>query len=279
MPTVVITGANGFVGSYLVTFFIEKGWNVKALVHHMPQLPIAGVDYQKFDLNNVTGEGKFPEGDYLIHCAYAKDSFEQNTTGTSKMLKLSRSLIKKHIFISSISAAENGKSIYVRQKWACEKLFNKPNDLIIRPGLVLGNGGLFGQMKTYLQKKNLIPLIDGGKQPLQIVYIHDLAEAIFSCIHKDLSGTLTIASPEKILYRDFYSMLAVALNRLPTYMRVYYWQLYFLLSITESLGLKLAVSRENLRGLKQLKYIDTTEDLKKIGMTLKTCREALSLIK
>jgi nucleoside-diphosphate-sugar epimerase len=279
MPTVVITGANGFIGSYLVSFFTNKGWKVKALVHNMPQQSLTGVEYHLHNLLSAPDEKVFQDVDYFIHCAYAKGDFELNVTGTKQLLEMSRKCgVKKNIFISSISSIENALSVYGKQKWACEKLLEVSKDLIIRPGLVLGDGGLFGQMREYLKTKQTIPLISGGTQPMQTVFINDLAECIFTCMDKNLRGVFTIASEEKTLYKEFYTLLCSTLNTKPKFVSVPYGLFYFMLSISESIGIKLPVSRENLLGLKQLKYVDTTEDLKKIGITLKNARESLQAL-
>ncbi len=278
MPTVVITGANGFLGSYLVDFFVTKGWKVRALVHNMPKEINKGVEYHLYNLL-AKPEQKILEGaDSVIHCAYAPGDFNANVNGTKNLVEQSRKCgVKKNIFISSISANGNALAVYGKQKWACEKFYDQPNDLILRPGLILGNGGLFGQMKTYLQKKKLIPLIEGGNQPLQTVYIGNLAEVIYTSIEKNTNGTYTIASPEKLSYKDFYIQLCSTLNVSPTFVSVPHGLLYFCLFISETIGIKLPISRENLLGLKQLKYIDTTTDLNRLGTELKTCSESLRL--
>ncbi len=279
MPIVVITGANGFLGSNLVKYFSRKDWKVRALVHNEPKEKLQGVEYFSHNLS-LNPEQKYFEGaDYFIHCAYAKNSVDININGTTSLLEMSRkSGVKKNIFISSISSNEKALSIYLKQKWACEKLFNQPNDLVIRPGLILGNGGLFGQMRDYLKKKSLIPIISGGQQSMQTIWIEDLAQAIDNCIDKNISGLLTIASPEKLTYKQFYTNLCATLNTKPAFVSVPFGLQYFLLSLTETIGIKLAISRENLLGLKQLKYVDTTENLKEIGISLKECQESLKTL-
>ena len=276
MPTAVITGANGFLGPYLVKFFVNKDWKVRALVHNMPKEIIKEVEYHLYSLLAKPDHILLEGADCVIHCAYTAGDFNANVNGTKKLVEQSRkSGVKKNIFISSISANEHALAVYGKQKWACEKFYAQSNDLILRPGLILGNGGLFGQMKTYLQKKKLIPLIEGGMQPLQTVYIGDLAEVIFAAIEKNTDGTYTIASPEKLSYKDFYIQLCSTLNVSPTFVSVPHGLLYFCLTISETIGIKLPISRENLLGLKQLKYIDTTADLNQIGTELKTCSESL----
>ena len=38
MPGVVVTGAGGFIGGYIVRAFLERGWQVCAVVHrHVPE--------------------------------------------------------------------------------------------------------------------------------------------------------------------------------------------------------------------------------------------------
>ena len=276
MPTVVITGANGFLGSYLVAFFSGKGWKVRALVHNMPPQVISGVEYHLYNLLAAPQQEVIDGADCVIHCAYAPNDFDINVKGTTQLLDVSRkSGVRKNIFISSISARESVLSVYGKQKWTCEKLYTQPNDLILRPGLILGNGGLFGQMREYLKKKKLIPLIQGGIQPLQTIYIGDLAEVIGASIEKDTSGLYTIASPEKITYKDFYILLCSTLKTNARFVPVSYSLLYLPLAISETIGITLPVSRENLLGLKSLKYVDTTMDLSRLGIRLKTCEESL----
>src|SRR6185312_6506307 len=221
MQTVVITGANGFVGSYLVRFFTNKGWKVRALVHNMPNEPVHGVEYHLYNLLSGANEKHLYGADCLIHCAYTKGDFELNVTGTKQLFYISHKCgVKKNVFISSISSLEGALSLYGKQKWACEKLLDMSKDLVIRPGLALGNGGLFGQMRAYLKKKRLIPLISGGKQPMQTVHIDDLAQSISICIEKDLAGIFTIASEERTTYKEFYTLLCSSLSTKPKFVSI-----------------------------------------------------------
>src|ERR1700761_662135 len=108
MPTVVITGANGFLGSYLVDFFAKKDWKVCALVHNMPKEIITGVDYNLYSLLAKPDQKLLDNADCVIHCAYAPGDFNANVKGTKNLVEQSRKCgVKKNIFISSISANEN----------------------------------------------------------------------------------------------------------------------------------------------------------------------------
>ncbi|HXB10479.1 MAG TPA: NAD-dependent epimerase/dehydratase family protein [Bacteroidia bacterium] len=284
MSKVVITGANGFLGSTLCTYFQQRNRTVMALVHHLPVSPIAGVTYHQHDLSQEPEQDIFEGADCFIHCAYAKaakgmDAFTVNIEGTKKLLEVSRKFgVKKNIFISSLASREDALSVYGKQKFAAEKLFNQADDLILRPGLILGKGGLFGQMRTYLQKSKLIPLISGGKQAMQTIYVNEVAQAIELCIQKNISGTLSIAIPEKLSYKEFYQLLCKSLNAKPMFISLPHSLLFAGLTISETIGIPLPINRENLLGLKKISHIDTTSDLAKIGIQLKSCEEVLNLL-
>jgi nucleoside-diphosphate-sugar epimerase len=284
MAKVVITGANGFLGSNLCTFFVQKGWQVNALVHRLPQVQIPGISYCSYELSGNPDEKYFEGADYFIHCAYARatkgqDAYHMNIEGTKKLLEASRKYGIKNIFISSVAARKDALSVYGKQKYACEGLFNRPSDLILRPGLILGNGGLFGQMREYLQKSRLIPLISGGKQPMQTINVNDVAIAIEKCLQKELSGTLILASSEKLTTKEFYKFLCKSIHTRPIFISIPYSILYFCLSISESIGFTLPVSRENLLGLKKIDYIDSSQNLATIGISIKDCQASLDSIK
>ena len=277
MKIIVISGANGFIGSELVKHFNENGWIVRALIHSNANPPIAGIAYYKYALGDKIDERIFEKADCFIHCAYAKDSYKLNVSGTEQLLEMSKKCgIRKNIFISSLSSKEDALSVYGKQKWACEKLFNQPGDLVLRLGMVLGDGGLFGQMKEYLKRRNRIPLISGGAQPIQTIYIKDLIRVMNTCIEKNIYGTLSIASDEELTYQEFYSLLCQSLHKVPSFTLIPYGLLYSVLSVSETLGIKLPVSRENLLGLKKQTYVDTSFDLNKVGIELKKCPESLS---
>ncbi len=281
MPTVIITGAGGFLGSNLGAFFLNKGWHVKALVHYLNSTPTDAVSYYQYELEREPDISVFNNCDCIIHCAYAKqskgiDAYSVNVKGTEKLIVASRKAgVQKTIFISSISSKEDALSVYGKQKYACEKLFNPDDDLIIRPGLIIGNGGMFAKMKEYLQKSRIVPLISGGNQPMQVINANDLCEAIFLSLQKNLSGTYCLASNESLTYKEFYSLLCNQLGRKPIFISIPYSFLYFFLTVAESLSIRLAITRENLLGLKMQTRLVTIPDLEKIGISLKPPEEII----
>ena len=159
--TIIITGANGFIGTKLVNYFSSKNWNVIAFVHHLPKEKLENVVYREYDLTKSQNEDSFIHADYMIHAAYMKkemhpNAFEINIQGAKDLLSASRKYnLKKNIFISSMSSRPDALSDYGKQKFIIEKLFNTKEDVIIRPGLVLGDGALAKEIFTFIKKKKI----------------------------------------------------------------------------------------------------------------------------
>ena len=283
-PTVFITGAGGFVGSQLVRFLAARGWNVTGLVRDPASFEVhENVRYVAHDLGKPF-DGAILEGvDYLIHAAYVKfdrahrDAFEVNVSGTERLLAAARECgVKKSIFISSMSAHEGAVSIYGRQKLAIESLLDASNDVILRCGLIVGNGGIVRQMANFLRTKRVVPLVDGGAQPLQIIGIHNLLQVIEQVLKGDLYGRFVVANPEVYAYKELYTAMGGRLGVKPIFIPVPFFVLLAGMRAIGLLRLPLAVNEDNLWGLKKLRAVDNSADVKELDVRLDSLHEALA---
>jgi nucleoside-diphosphate-sugar epimerase len=279
--TIAISGATGFIGSQLCAHFVQQGYRVIGFCRNIPAQRVHGVEYRTFNLEQAPDKNLFKHATIFIHCAYLKGEEAKNINieGTKKLLKASRNAgVKKNIFFSSMSAHPDALSAYGQQKLQLEKEFYGQNDAVIRPGLVIGNGGLFLEMVKHIQSKGIIPLIDGGTQPLYTVHISDLLKATGTIVIKNLNGTFTVAELKPVLYRDFYKELAKTLNKKVLMFNISYSLMEKLLSLTKLLGLKIGVGRENLLGLKALKTFQFADDIKRIGFIPHYYKESLRML-
>lgn len=284
-PTLVLTGANGFIGKHIAKAFVAKGWNVIAVVRNAPEKHLLHVLYCKHDLKRSEAVCLPDDIDVFIHAGYIKqepgiDAFQLNKASSSQFLNaLEGKNVKQKIFLSSLSADHHALSVYGKQKAAIEDLFLAEGGTIIRAGLVLGDGGLFGAMREYLKIKNKIPLFGDGRQPLQTVYIDDLVKAIEVIVEKDLKGKFVVATEEAVPYEEFYKALAGTVNAVPRFLKIPYWLASFGITMARFTGRKVPVTKDNLSGLKQMKKIDSAADLKKLGLKLRNYKESFSLLK
>jgi nucleoside-diphosphate-sugar epimerase len=279
IATVVITGASGFIGSHLVNHFANRRWKVIALQRKSPSVTVPKVEYVKYDLRDRFEDRMFSKADFLVHCAYIENSVSLNLEGTKRLLEASRKYgLKRNVFMSSVSAHESALSKYGKQKYLCEKLFDSEADSIIRPALVLGNGGLFQRMSEYLNKGKRTPLVSGGRQPVQIIWIHDLVFAIEKILICDLRGTFTVAHPAVVPYKEFCSKLSRKLGVKPRFVYLPYCVAKGVVAVATIFGMALPVTKENLLGLKAMREVDAKGDMEKLGISVRSFTETLELL-
>jgi len=281
--TIIITGANGFLGSALVTYFRQKDWQVIALVRNAKNYKTAGVKYVEYELAKPFDTSVFAGADYLVHTAYVKydhkhpDALNINLEGAKQLLKASRQYrLKRNVFMSSMSAHAGAESVYGKQKLAIEKLFKGADCTVIRSGLIMGNGGMVKQMTDFMKSKHAVPLIGGGKQPLQVVAVYDLVRVIKAILIENRYGTLTIATPEVYTYKAFYQALRKHLGIVVVFVPIPLGALLGIVKLTNVLHLPISINEDNVLGLKNLRSAKTAADLHTLHIELDDLDKILS---
>jgi NAD dependent epimerase/dehydratase family enzyme len=161
---------------------------------------------------------------------------------------------------------------------AIEKLFSGPQDTVLKCGLIIGNGGIVKQMTDFMRSKHMVPLIGGGRQPLQVVAVSDLVRIIHKVLTKPASGTYVIATPEVYSYREFYAAIARQLGIKVLFVPIPYRLLQAVFRAAAFLHLPLGVGEDNLEGLKMLRSMDSAPGLKKLDIRLQDLPTALAKI-
>jgi len=281
-PTVIITGSSGLVGSALVSYFSKSGFQVRAFQRSPPKQKSPPAAYYSFNLADVKDQG-FAGADYLIHCAYrpiiSRQDKELNTDleGTEKIISFSRKYAIKMVFLSTVSAHPNAESCYARNKLLAEGLFDSQKDLILKLGLVLGDGGgLFGKIASSLSNHKIIPLVGGGGQSIQTIALDDLCRIIEIGINKNIAGNFTIAHPSIITMKELYWEMARRIGVQPLFIPVSLAVTYRLSQLMERVGFKLPFTSENVLGLKDLKTFNTNPDLEVFGLKIKDYKTTLN---
>ena len=236
--------------------------------------PLPGVDEEDtfgFDLDGTIDKAAFlGTPDALIHCAWELDpaSTDKNLAGTRRLVDVSRAAgLGQLIFISTLSAHDHAESNYGISKYSAEKEFDQPSDLIVRPGLIIGQGGLFERMMQSTAKFPFVPLFYSGKQKIQYIGVDRLSEGLFNAVEARLAGSLNIAHPVPLDIRAFHSVCAKSLGRKIRFLRLpgplFLWALR---AVEKRFDWKLPISSDNLAGLKKMRVFSTADDLKIMGI-------------
>ena len=282
---VFITGINGFVGSALAKALLERGHNVTGSVSGTEKLP-ATTKYETqcvvLRMNEDFDPGVFRGVNVLVHCAHdlRKGKSTANTEGTKKIARAALGEgVNWQIFISSYSAHEKATSEYGQTKWELEKFFLQLGQMVVKPGLVIGNGGLFLKLCGFLQKYPFVPLVDGGKGRLPIISIHDLTTSLVQLIENPRIGSFRLCNAEQVSLKE----LLVQIKRVGNYKAVLVpvpvQIIYPGLWISDKLGLPFQLDIGNLKGFRANQSVDDSTDLNEFisqPMTLKEMVEASS---
>jgi nucleoside-diphosphate-sugar epimerase len=190
---VAITGSSGFIGSALKLACMQQSIAVVGLCRN-PKF----ANDQPFDLNNPASFSQIPSDvNTLIHAAYTtkakdlKQAFQANITGSLALFDYCHQKNIRIIFLSSCSAHAEARSFYGKSKYQLESYLNE-NDAIIRPGFVIGDGGIYQRLEQSLRTLKFAPLFWGGKQPLQIIQLEDLVTGIINILLQNRTGTYNL---------------------------------------------------------------------------------------
>lgn len=279
---IVITGANGFIGRHLVRHFDEAGWTVRALVHRVPEAQRLGVEYRQWQLGDPLGTALDGAG-ALIHAAsvpYDRDDASRtNVEGSARLLAESRGAgVGRVVFLSSMSARLGAISQYGKDKQQIASTFDSPTELVVRPGLVLGDGGLFHRLRRFVEGRRVVPLVGGGHQLFQTVFVEDLASAIVAALERGLDGSVTIAEREPVEFRELLAEIARQRRVRVRFIPVPYRPVAWAMRAAVAVGLRLPVSTDNLLGLRALATDDVSADLERVGVEIRDYRATLRAI-
>jgi nucleoside-diphosphate-sugar epimerase len=280
-PKIIITGANGFIGTYLADYFSSRGYSVTAFVYPQPTDKKPGIIYHSYDLDQPVNETELAGCDTIIHCAYIKSgddarADEVNFNGTHNLyLAAKKAGVKKFIYFSSLSAHEQALSHYGQMKFKIESMLDPQTDLILKPGLVIGHGGLFQDIAGYFQRSRLIPLVDGGRNQVQCIALDDLAKCIEVAITKNIVGKYTLAAKDPVTMREMYQIISRKMNKKIIPLPVPFWLVNLGFMILGAIHVKTPVTRESLLGLKQNRIWDVSEAAHTFGIEFKSCLQAI----
>jgi len=267
-----VTGASGFIGRHLVRHLAAAGRPVRAFVRTPGAAPVAGTTEHRFVLpdgfeeRDLAGLAAIVHGALVEYGPEHRDADRVNREGCERLIAAARRQGARVIFLSTLSAHEEARSHYGRSKLQLERLFDPERDCVLRLGLVLGDRGLFGSMVGLIRGARVIPLPDGGRQPIQTLWMGDLVQAVENVIAGGITGRYEVAAPEVHTMRDLYLAVMRGAGATPRLVSVPIGLVELGAATLEALRVRFPIRRENVLGLRALRAFETAGSMKALGI-------------
>ena len=225
---ILITGATGFIGSFIVEEAIRRGFEVWAVVRRTSSkkyLQQPGINFIELDFsseNRLKEQLKGHAFDYVVHaagvtkCLKSEDFFRTNTDGTKNLVNALRELdmpIRRFVFVSSLSIlgaiheempykditdsdTPQPNTAYGRSKLLAENYLRSLKDF---PFVILRPTGVYGPREKdyFLMAKSIKQHVDFAvgykRQDITFIFVKDVVQAVF----------LALAADDKVIGKSY----------------------------------------------------------------------------
>ncbi|MCD8282604.1 MAG: NAD(P)-dependent oxidoreductase [Prevotella sp.] len=238
--TILVTGASGFIGSFIVERALANGFETWAAVRRTSSkryLQDGRIHFIELDFDSgerLRAQLAGHTFDYVVHaagatkCKHANDFYRVNTDGTRRLVNALLALsmpVKKFIFVSSLSVfgacretepyeeikngdtprpnTHYGKSKLLAEQYL-ESVRDKLNYTILRPTGVYGprEKDYFMMIKSIAKRTDFA--VGLSRQVITFVYVTDLVNAVFLALNREKSGgAYFVSDGESYDSRDF----------------------------------------------------------------------------
>lgn len=242
---IVVDGATGYLGTHLTYKLLSEGFSVACVVHpgakrsDAEQLRKMGAEVYIGNFNQDD------EASPVLARAFQNAVAAVHLIG-SVAPKKGQKLVEMHagqthwflqhaqkgntgriVMVTTLGTSSDAATIYQRTKWAAEQIIaaGPLPYTILRPSLLVGctvgtrDSKLVKRYREILAKKAIVPVIGGGHNKIQPVFVQDVVSAICRCIfpgkwQREATGKeLEIGGPEVLEMRKFVKLLMEATGK------------------------------------------------------------------
>lgn len=242
---ILIFGGSGFIGAELSKYLTLH----KAEVVIFARSPPKNNNYSEFvkwSFDSKLTQELIKDADAAIHLANDTKDLKKTYYGTLACIsELRKHGVKYQMFMSSYSASKEALSEYGQLKYKIEKKLSA-DITIIRPGLVIGSGGIYQKIKKTLLNNLFYPIFI-TEYEVPVIAIGKLCKEIYSIIqNKKKPSEVNIFEHKFIrLNQLIFNIVKNKKNKIGIYLPI----ILTLIVIKLNEFFKNGISLDNFRGL------------------------------
>jgi len=227
---IVVTGANGFVGSHVVSRLAVAGYIVRAMVRDTnrysppPQVMVAAADLVRAE----TLTGALEGAGTVIHCAAITANLKEpyrgayqkvNGLGTENLAAAaSASGVRRLVVISGLGTQPAPAGTYMATRWALAEAVRNSGipHVILQPSVQFGDGAEFvTALARLIRTSPVVPALGGGRTRFQPIWIDDVVTCVERSITDDslLNRAHAIGGTEQLTFKEILQTIAQVMGK------------------------------------------------------------------
>ncbi len=229
---VLVTGATGFVGTYVVNRLLQRGHAVAVLARDPDKTrnrynrPVEAVRGDVLDTASLTAAFSVAGRDAVVHLVgiineKGEQTFDRmHRQAAENVIAAAKAAgVRRFLHMSAMGASEDSPSEYGRTKAAGEKAVRASglDWTIFRPSINFGPGDGFVSLLAPIVRLNpgFIPVIGPGTTRFQPISVRDVARVFAEALEKPatIGQTYEVGGPDVLTLNDIYREIAAAIGK------------------------------------------------------------------
>jgi dihydroflavonol-4-reductase len=300
--TVLVTGATGFIGSWLCRGLKARGCSLRALHRRTSNLaPLEGLDAELVagDILDPTSLRPAVEGVGIVFHAAARSDYWKDprgvvqaaVEGTANVVEAARQAGARRLVLTSsvgaLGAPRGGRPLteadtynlqpeefpygygkYMSEVEALRRAGDRLEVVIVNPAVVLGPGDVHqisGSLVIEAARGRAVVWVEGG---INVVHIADVVDGHLAAMERGRPGERYILGGENCTHREVFTTLAEIVGRRPPWLKIPHWALGPAATAVDALRplIRLPLDGSQLRMSGHYLFCDTAKARNELGL-------------
>jgi uncharacterized protein YbjT (DUF2867 family) len=222
----LVTGATGFIGPYVVRALDRAGHDLRVLVRDSSRARDLPAQPESGDLTDASSLGRATDGvEGVVHLVAIRQGRPEEfrrvmEQGTRDLVAAAeRNGVRRFVLMSALGTSQETKDLvpYYGAKWEMEETVRASgiDHVILRPSFVFArDGGILPTFRRLARVTPVTPIIGSGEQRIQPIWVDDVAAYFAAAIDKGdaTNRTFELGGPDTVSWNEFWERLKRALG-------------------------------------------------------------------